>query len=139
MAKTLLDIKDKLIELSKKNSQINDYDNQIEALTYFKDYIATYKEFYSNKSNIEDKLANMLLSVINAEGRKEAELSEHNEKEQELYNELSDKKYKIAVANVLKEKKSLNELDKLVKEALSDRNKKENQIKTAREKLIRGS
>lgn len=136
MAKTLLDIKDKLIELSKKNSQINDYDNQIEALTYFKDYIATYKEFYSNKSNIEDKLANMLLSVINAEGRKEAELSEHNEKEQELYNELSDKKYKIAVANVLKEKKSLNELDKLVKEALSDRNKKENQIKTAREKLM---
>lgn len=78
----------------------------------------------------------MLLSVINAEGRKEAELSEHNEKEQELYNELSDKKYKIAVANVLKEKKSLNELDKLVKEALSDRNKKENQIKTAREKLM---
>lgn len=136
MAKTLLDIKDKLIELSKKNSQINDYDNQIEALTYFKDYIATYKEFYSNKRDIENRLANMLLSVINAEGRKEAELSGHNEKEQELYNELYDKKYKIAVANVLKEKKSLNELDKLVKEALSDRNKKENQIKTAREKLM---
>ena len=136
MAKTLLDIKDKLIELSKKNSQINDYDNQIEALTYFKDYIATYKEFYSNKRDIENRLANMLLSVINAEGRKEAELSGHNEKEQELYNELYDKKYKIAVADVLKEKKSLNELDKLVKEALSDRNKKENQIKTAREKLM---
>ena len=48
----------------------------------------------------------MLLSVINAEGRKEAELSGHNEKEQELYNELYDKKYKIAVADVLKEKKS---------------------------------
>ena len=85
MAKTLLDIKDKLIELSKKNSQINDYDNQIEALTYFKDYIATYKEFYSNKRDIENRLANMLLSVINAEGRKEAELSGHNEKEQELF------------------------------------------------------
>ena len=55
MAKTLLDIKDKLIELSKKNSQINDYDNQIEALTYFKDYIATYKEFYSNKRDIEEQ------------------------------------------------------------------------------------
>lgn len=67
---------------------------------------------------------------------KKAELSGHNEKEQELYNELYDKKYKIAVADVLKEKKSLNELDKLVKEALSDRNKKENQIKTAREKLM---
>lgn len=80
MAKTLLDIKDKLIELSKKNSQINDYDNQIEALTYFKDYIVTYKEFYSNKRDIENRLANMLLSVINAEGRKEAELSGHNEK-----------------------------------------------------------
>lgn len=40
------------------------------------------------------------------------------------------------MADVLKEKKSLNELDKLVKEALSDRNKKENQIKTAREKLM---
>ena len=62
MAKTLLDIKDKLIELSKKNSQINDYDNQIEALTYFKDYIATYKELYSNKRDIENRLANMLLS-----------------------------------------------------------------------------
>ena len=78
----------------------------IEALTYFKDYIATYKEFYSNKRDIENRLANMLLSVINAEGRKEAELSGHNEKEQELYNELYDKKYKIAVADVLKEKKS---------------------------------
>ena len=49
MAKTLLDIKDKLIELSRKNSQISSYDNQMEVLERFKEYADTYTEFYKNK------------------------------------------------------------------------------------------
>ena len=64
MAKTLLDIKDKLIELSRKNSQISSYDNQMEVLERFKEYADTYTEFYKNKKNKEVALYSMLASAV---------------------------------------------------------------------------
>ena len=42
MAQTLMDIKDKLVELSKKHSQLGAYDSQIAAIDSFKEYLSTY-------------------------------------------------------------------------------------------------
>lgn len=132
MAQTLLDIKDKLIELSRKNSQISDYDSQTEALAHFKEYIDTYTAFYNNKKEKEEKLYTMLASAVHMTEDKQLELDEHNRKNEAHINELEDKKYRIAVAKVLSEKKSLREVEALVKnstEVLSQKEKKINDVK----------
>ena len=115
MAKTLLDIKDKLIELSRKNSQISSYDNQMEVLERFKEYADTYTEFYKNKKNKEEALYSMLASAVHMAADKQSELEAHDERNTDLVNRLEDKKKSIAVAKVLSEKKSLKDVEGLVK------------------------
>ena len=49
MAQTLMDIKDKLVELSKKHSQLGAYDSQIAAIDSFKEYLRHMKHFTIEK------------------------------------------------------------------------------------------
>ena len=49
----------------------------------------------------------MLASAVHMTEDKQLELDEHNRKNEAHINELEDKKYRIAVAKVLSEKKSL--------------------------------
>ena len=63
MAKTLLDIKDKLIELSKKNERISSYNSQMSALDDFAEYVSTFKEMYSKKEQLKKCLYNMLIKA----------------------------------------------------------------------------
>ena len=49
MAQTLLDIKDTLARLSKKNAQITNYDKQMELLDAFSEYILGYRSFNEEK------------------------------------------------------------------------------------------
>lgn len=136
MAKMLIDIKDKLVELSKKSSQINDYDSQMESMTHFIEYINTYNKFYEDKKKAEDELGLMHLSAIAAEEDKNRKTREYEEFLNKLSNELEEEKRKIAVAKVLSEKKSKDEIEKLVKEASIVRKQNENRIRTMRERLM---
>ena len=74
----------------------------------------------------------MLASAVHMTEDKQLELDEHNRKNEAHINELEDKKYRIAVAKVLSEKKSLREVEALVKnstEVLSQKEKKINDVK----------
>ena len=64
MAQTLMDIKDKLVELSKKHSQLGAYDSQIAAIDIFKEYLSTYEAFYNRKEEIEKQLYDLLLVAM---------------------------------------------------------------------------
>ena len=64
MAQTLMDIKDKLVELSKKHSQLGAYDSQIAAIDSFKEYLSTYEAFYNRKEEIEKQLYDLLLVAM---------------------------------------------------------------------------
>ena len=61
MAKTLLDIKDKLIELAKRREDINVYDEQIALLNDFADRLESFKNIFSDKHATEEKLITCLL------------------------------------------------------------------------------
>lgn len=101
-------------------------------LAHFKEYIDTYTAFYNNKKEKEEKLYTMLASAVHMTEDKQLELDEHNRKNEAHINELEDKKYRIAVAKVLSEKKSLREVEALVKnstEVLSQKEKKINDVK----------
>lgn len=136
MAKTLLDIKDKLIELSRKNSQISSYDNQMEVLERFKEYADTYTEFYKNKKNKEEDLYSMLASAVHMAADKQSELEAHDERNTDLVNRLEDKKKSIAVAKVLSEKKSLKDVEGLVKKSKELLTQKQSRIAAVKKRLM---
>lgn len=56
IAKTLLDIKDKLVELSKKKGEMSHYDSQLEALESFQVRLSGLKGIYGKKAGLEEEL-----------------------------------------------------------------------------------
>ncbi len=60
MAQTLMDIKDKLIELSGRKSEIAGYDRQIELLNIFEGRLAELEEIYDRRGKAREKMVKLL-------------------------------------------------------------------------------
>ena len=135
MAQTLMDIKDKLVELSKKHSQLGAYDSQIAAIDSFKEYLSTYEAFYNRKEEIEKQLYNLLLVAMRESDKKDKELKSQDDLITKMYDELAHEKEAIAVAEVMSEKNSMAGVESLVNETRKALELKNAAIEEARGKL----
>lgn len=135
MAQTLMDIKDKLVELSKKHSQLGAYDSQIAAIDIFKEYLSTYEAFYNRKEEIEKQLYDLLLVAMRESDKKDKELKSQDDLITKMYDELAHEKQAIAVAEVMSEKNSMAGVESLVNETRKALELKNAAIEEARGKL----
>ena len=135
MAQTLMDIKDKLVELSKKHSQLGAYDSQIAAIDSFKEYLSTYEAFYNRKEEIEKQLYDLLLVAMRESDKKDKELKSQDDLITKMYDELAHEKEAIAVAEVMSEKNSMAGVESLVNETRKALELKNAGIEEARGKL----
>lgn len=135
MAQTLMDIKDKLVELSKKHSQLGAYDSQIAAVDSFKEYLSTYEAFYNRKEEIEKQLYDLLLVAMWESDKKDKELKSQDDLITKMYDELAHEKEAIAVAEVMSEKNSMAGVESLVNETRKALELKNAAIEEARGKL----
>lgn len=135
MAQTLMDIKDKLVELSKKHSQLGAYDSQIAAIDSFKEYLSTYEAFYNRKEEIEKQLYDLLLVAMSESDKKDKELKSQDDLITKMHDELAHEKEAIAVAEVMSEKNSMAGVESLVKETRKTLELKNAAIAEARGKL----
>lgn len=135
MAQTLMDIKDKLVELSKKHSQLGAYDSQIAAIDSFKEYLSTYEAFYNRKEEIEKQLYDLLLVAMSESDKKDKELKSQDDLITKMYDELAHEKEAIAVAEVMSEKNSMAGVESLVNETRKALELKNAAIEGARGKL----
>ena len=135
MAQTLMDIKDKLVELSKKHSQLGAYDSQIAAIDSFKEYLSTYEAFYNRKEEIEKQLYDLLLVAMRESDKKDKELKSQDDLITTMYDELAHEKEAIAVAEVMSEKNSMAGVESLVNETRKALELKNAAIEEARGKL----
>ena len=135
MAQTLMDIKDKLVELSKKHSQLGAYDSQIVAIDSFKEYLSTYEAFYNRKEEIEKQLYDLLLVAMSESDKKDKELKSQDDLITKMHDELAHEKEAIAVAEVMSEKNSMAGVESLVKETRKTLELKNTAIAEARGKL----
>lgn len=135
MAQTLMDIKDKLVELSKKHSQLGAYDSQIAAIDSFKEYLSTYEAFYNRKEEIEKQLYDLLLVAMRESDKKDKELKSQDDLIIKMYDELAHEKEAIAVAEVMSEKNSMAGVESLVNETRKALELKNAGIEEARGKL----
>lgn len=63
MARTLLDIKDKLVELSRKHAIMDEYDMQIQAIDEFAQGLSDFESIYRNKNENSARLVRMLAAA----------------------------------------------------------------------------
>lgn len=114
-AKLLLDIKNKLVELTKKKNDIANYDRQIEILNSFIARVQSLKGMYHKKGGIEKEFIhayNTCNQSIEKEKKQKEELLAARE---QLLEDKKEKEAKIDTAMVQVEQEELKQLDEGVK------------------------
>lgn len=66
MARTLIDIKDKLLELSKRKEDIVNFDRQIEVIDEFSKRVQSVKELYYGRDDLADEIIRCYYSIKKA-------------------------------------------------------------------------
>lgn len=113
-AKLLLDIKNKLVELTKKKKDINNYDRQMEVLNSFIGRLQALKGMYHKKGGIETEFVQAYYTCLQClEGLKEA-LEQQTAQRQNFLEEKKEKELKVETALVQVEEEELQKLDKTV-------------------------
>ena len=123
MAQTLLDIKDKLVELSKKKSDIKSYDRQIEVLEGFAEQTNGLGAAYQAKEASEDMLVKVYNSICKFTEEEDAERMQLADKKLELQNALGEAKRQADTVKICIEEaraKELSEELKLKEERIAD-------------------
>lgn len=112
IAQTLLDIKDKLMELSRKKGELAHYDMQIEALSSFIQRLHNLKGVYQQKSGLEEELVRTYHTAVSRRKFKEEQLLKGKEAEDQLAEEMVLLEKRIACGQIQMEEKELSELEK---------------------------
>lgn len=123
MAKTLLDIKDKLVELAHKHGTINQYDAQMGAITEFADQIGDFEDIYKNKEKKQAELVLMLAKARQQEkvSQRESEKLEANLERMEV--ELKSEEKMVDTAEILEQQRAMDEVHALMEDSLKQKNK----------------
>ena len=112
LAETLLNIKDKLLELSRKKSEINNFDRQIEIIDGFKERTGFIKQMYLGMEEAFEKLKRIHNSIMRAEkengNRKDARIL----KREETLSEKKELGRKVETAKVLSDKEELKSIER---------------------------
>lgn len=114
MAQTLLDIKEKLLELSKKHAQMTGYDSQISAMEDFAAYVGTFRALYEKKERLERMLFDFLLSCRREINRQEEVRAEQERLCERMQQELVSEQRGIQTAEVISEQNSLHSVEALM-------------------------
>ena len=117
MAQTLLDIKDKLVELSKKHGQMNNYDAQMEELKSFAAGLTDFKNIYENKAKNSRRLIRMLDMARKRRGQTESETARLADAIERIQIEAKRESKLVDTAEILEQQVSLGEVKELLDES----------------------
>lgn len=116
MAKTLLTIKDKLIELSDKKNDMSCYDRQIEAIESFIGRISGIRQLYFGREEMEEQIVRVCNTLDRILEKREAKRVKYEESIR-LFNEEKNRLEKlIAVIKVQGDESKMKTADKLIDE-----------------------
>ncbi len=135
MAQTLMDIKDKLVELSKKRAGINSYDSQMVVIDEFADYVSKFADLYKRKQELEKQVYDLLTACkyeVIAQEKNSASLDNLIDKMNE---EMESEQKNIQIAQIISEKNSLDAVMDLISINSKGLEGIDRQIKELSEKL----
>ena len=111
MANTLLDLKDQLVLLSQKKSEIHYYDRQIDLLSEFASSVGSLQGMYSKKQGLEDQLVKTYNTTLKRRLQKEHAHEELIEKTEALEEQKLEVSRQIDTAGIQKKELQLAALE----------------------------
>lgn len=120
IAQVLIDIKDKLMELSKKKDEIDRYDMQIALIDEFADEFADLRNVYVRKADLEEKITSYFIAAKQNLLKKEEEKEQILKTISELNYKTDEEEKNIMRAKVKEEIVAGEEIDRLVADTQSD-------------------
>ena len=116
LAKTLLNIKDKLIELSKKKDEINNFDRQIEVINGFIERTNSIKQMYKGMEDTFFKLKKIDNTIHESEKKINEEKDKISGQKQDIIEQKKSLSKKVDTAIVIVDKQELKQLEETLKE-----------------------
>ena len=108
LAQTLLNIKDKLIELSKKKEEINNFDRQILVIDGFVERISNLKQMYIGMEDTFEKIRKIYNTILKSLNNFDLEKEKIIEQKEDTLLEKQSLSKKVETAKVILEKNKLN-------------------------------
>lgn len=116
MAKTLLDIKDKLLELSKKREELQNYDRQMEILNSFSERMKGIRQIYIGMEDLETELSKAYYTLLKEEECRKKERVEIADKKLSALNQKNELNRRVETAKVMKKTEELHQYKKKLSE-----------------------
>lgn len=112
MAKTLLELKDQLVLLSQKKSEMHYYDKQIDLLSEFAARVGSLQGMYRKKQGLEEQLVKTYNTTLKRREHKEHAHSSLLEKEEAYAAEQIELSCQVETARILEKENRLKELER---------------------------
>lgn len=116
MAKTLLDIKDKIIELSRRRDEISVFDKQIGLMQQLTGRIKAFSDYQEEKEGLKNSLLNKLAICKRLLKDIQQEQDESDAAGEELLSRYNEEDRLISIARILDDENELKKLSALVDE-----------------------
>ena len=136
MAKTLMEIKDQLIELSKKKADISNFDFQREALENFIERVESLKTTYEGKEDINTGIVRSYVTVCELIKACEKEIEEVERSIETLRDEKQTAVKKAAIGEVYLKEKAIETLKEELLQLTNIRNSMEEEVEGKEEELL---
>lgn len=135
MAKTLIGIKDKLVNLLKSKEDINNYDRQTEVIKDFSGRVNIVKELYYGRESLVDEIVRCYYTILDMIKKGEVELAGCESEAAGISEIIAEHKREVETAGILKEMARLSEYTKKLSELDDALNKETKNINNLKEKL----
>lgn len=135
MAKTLLDIKDKLVELSKKKSEIANYDKETELMHLLEGRVSSFLSLYEEKDKVARTLADIYVTGESLSRQGEEKIAQMEEKKNAMDQHLLLEQRRIESLKIAKDQYTLDALKEELKILDSQVKKAEEELTQAKAEL----
>ena len=135
MAKTLLDIKDKLVELSKKKREISNFDKETELMHLLEGRVSSFLNLYEEKDRIVKTLSDIYATGEHLCKQGEEEIEARKKSKEELDLKLLAHRKKTEELKILKDQYALKEAAEELSLLQAHVKKAESELDTAKREL----
>ncbi len=136
MANTLMEIKDQLIELSKKKADISGFDFQTEALENFIERVESLKAVYAGREDLNESIARSYVTINDLIKLCDKAIEEKEAESVALKEEMDNAVMKAALGEVRKKEEALSGLKAQLEAMLKDRESIETEVENGENELL---
>lgn len=137
MARTLLEIRDKLVELSKKKSEIANFDKETELMHLLESRVSSFLSLYEERDKVAGTLANLYVTGETLSQQGEEEIARMEAQKASMEQKLTSERRRIESLRIQKDQDTLTRLKEEMAVLENHVERAENELQEATEEQNR--